>query len=178
MKNILETVSVGLVILLSLGLVGLVISYNTVDKTESSMQMDEQVLRSLQSNEVPETKEKQVSNYLDKLEAYKDVDVKVDPTAEPSNVNVATVETEIKKDGAIGNIGNVVQTTEKNENYVQNLENYNPVQPSTDAKIAQSKENTEDETDVTVDETSMKEDPMSDIVNDIDSIIDASEKAK
>lgn len=174
MRNILETVSVGLVILLSLGLVGLVVRYNMIDTTETA-QLDTEVMHSLQNSEVPVTKEKKVSNYLNTLEAYKDVDVKVDPKSQPSNENIATVKTEIKKDGSVGNIGNVVQTTEKNENYVQNLESYNPAQQKNDANTAKPKSDVMDE-NATEDEAQLKEDPMGNIANDIDAIIDDSEK--
>lgn len=172
MKNILEAVSVGLVLLLSLGLIGLVVRYNTLDTTETAP-MDPQIMQSLQNNEVPVTKEKKVSNYLQTLESYKDVDVKVDPKSQPSNVNVATVETEIKKDGAVGNIGKVVQTTEKNENYVSNLQNYDPSKASDDSvvKSAEAEENAT----LSVEEQ-MEKDPMSAIVNDIDAIVDTAEE--
>ena len=122
MKNLMENFAVGLVILLSLGVLGLVIQYNLISTDEDTQtNYAPEVIQSLQSQN--ETTEKKTS-YLDTLEGYEDVDVKVDPTEEESNANIAVVKVETKKEGVVQTIGSAIQNVEKKENYVSNLEGY------------------------------------------------------
>jgi hypothetical protein len=170
MKNMGEGIAVGLVILLTFGLVGLIVQYNMID-TEEAMVYDTQIKQSLESETVK--KESKVSSYLDKLEGYEDVDVKVDMTAETKEdtTNIAVVETEVGKEDVIGDIGSAVQTVEKREDYVDNLEHYDPnAVVVAKQKEAVKKEEVQEKTP----EEELKSDPVGDIVSDIDSIIDAS----
>ena len=195
MKNTLEAVAVGLVILLSLGLVGLIVQYNMIE-TDDAPSYTVEVSESLQTQEAD--KKPTASSYLDKLEGYEDVDVKVDPTSEDTDVNIAVVESEAGTESMAGSIGSAVETVEKQETYVTDLEGYedkdikvDPKQQA-EANIA-TVEGTSDEgvaSDIhnvvtseagepveeeKSDEESLTADPLGDIVSDIDSIISASE---
>lgn len=171
MKNVGEGIAVGLVILLTFGLVGLIVQYNMIE-TEESMVYDTQIKQSLESKTVK--KESKVSSYLDTLEGYEDVDVKVDPTdvTKEDTTNIAVVEAEVGQEDVIGDIGSAVQTVEKRENYVDNLEHYDPnavvvEKPKESVKVEKAQEETPEEEELT-------SDPVGEIVSDIDSIIDES----
>ncbi|MDM5271254.1 hypothetical protein PGH07_03610 [Sulfurovum sp. zt1-1] len=190
MKNLLENFAVALVILLSLGILGLVIKYNMISNDEDiETKYAPEIIQSLQSQNT--TTEKKTS-YLDTLEEYEDVDVKVDSTEEESNENIAVVRVETKKEGVVQTIGSAVQNVEKKENYISNLEGYeekdvklNPKKEVSDLNVASEEDSTageEDENDESMVGPAQagepNSDPLSDIVNDIDSIIDASEEQK
>jgi len=172
MKNTVEGMAVGLVILLGFGLIGMIVQYNMIG-TEEAATYDTQIQQSLESETIK--KENKVSSYLDKLEGYEDVDVKVNPTneAKEDTTNIAVVETEIGKEDITQNIGSAVQTEEKQENYIDNLEHYDPnavVVKKSEAPAKQEKvqEKSSQEEELT-------SDPIGDIVNDIDSIISETE---
>lgn len=132
MKNTLENIAVGLVFILSLTVVGLVVQYNMIDTGEQAFK-DPDVTRSLQSETNKETK---TASYLDSLEGYEDVDVKVAAPAEESTANIAVVATESTDEGLEGNIGTAVENVEKKESYVSNLADYEDV----DVKVDPTKE--------------------------------------
>ena len=149
MKNALEGIAVGLVVLLTFGLIGLIVQYNMIDTEETVY--DSKTKQSLESETaITAKKESKVSSYLDKLEGYEDVDTKVAPDAETEEdtTNVTVVEAEVGKEDITEDIGKTVQAAEKGE------------------KIEPKK---------TMDKEKVNKDPVGDIVNDIDSIINASE---
>ncbi len=75
MKNMLENVAITTVVVLFLFIIALIVRYNMVD--------DENVVEDI-AQELPaakkESKKTKATNYLQNLESYTDVDVKVDPT--------------------------------------------------------------------------------------------------
>jgi hypothetical protein len=181
MKKLLENMAVGLVILLTLGVVGLVVKYNMVsDNADVETKYEQEIVESLQSQK---TNEEEKTSYLDSLEGYEEVDVKVDPRTEESNVNIAVVKTETKKEGIVQTIGSAVQSVEKKEHYISNLEGYEEDNITVDPKkedaelniVADEKgENTQNSAE-SEEAEQLSVDPLSDIVSDIDSIIDESE---
>lgn len=180
MKNLLDNMAVGLVILLSLGVVGLIVQYNIISDDGDTTTYDKEVLQSLQSENIQAEKK---SSYLDSLEGYEDVDVKVDSRTEESDVNIAVVKVETNKEGVAESIGTAVENVEKKENYISNLEGYEERDVNVNSDNATSELNIVNEEDGedtqkaigSVQEGQPSTDPLSDIVNDIDSIVDASE---
>lgn len=169
MKNKIEVIVVWLMILLSLGIVGAIIKYSMIGTDEEGV--DEKTAIS-ESQDAKVAEKNKASTYLNALEGYKDVDVKVDPKRKAANKNVATVvETEERSNGVIGNIDNAVQTVQKKENYVNKLEGYNPNAIAATSKGEASKEDSSEAKD----SAEINADPMSDIVNNIDSIVNTSE---
>ncbi|MFT7880605.1 MAG: hypothetical protein ABXS91_09465 [Sulfurimonas sp.] len=180
MKNLLDNMAVGLVVLLSLGVIGLVVQYNIISDDGDTTTYDEEVLQSLQSES---TKPENKSSYLDSLEGYEDVDVKVDPRTEESGVNIAVVKVETNKEGIAESIGTAVENVEKKENYLSTLEGYEERDVNVDSDNETSELNIVNEEDgkdaqnvvEPIQEGQPNVDPLSDIVSDIDSIVDASE---
>jgi len=119
----LENVAVTVVVVLFLLIIALIVQYNMVGDDDS---VDEATY------EMPavkkESKKAKTINYLENLEAYTDVDVKVDPT-KASNVNRVQITSEVAKDA----IGSAVEDTDKSS-YVDSLKNY------TDQKDADQKD--------------------------------------
>ncbi|TET88897.1 MAG: hypothetical protein E3J96_02215 [Sulfurovum sp.] len=113
MKNMLENVAITTVVVLFLFIIVLIVQYNMVD--------DENVLDEI-AYELPaakkESKKAKTTNYLENLESYTDVDVKVDPT-KANTANRVQVASELVKD----DIGSAVGDTDKSS-YVDSLENY------------------------------------------------------
>ncbi|HEO97788.1 MAG: hypothetical protein JW682_05080 [Campylobacterales bacterium] len=185
MKKLLENLAVGLVIILSLVVIGLVIQYNVISSDgDTTREYDPEVAHSLHGEEVKEEKK---TSYLDTLEGYEDVDVKVDPTTEGSAENIAVIKVETKKEGLVHTIGSAVENVEKKENYISNLEGYEegavktaPAQAGADPDITPSEESTageseEENVSASTEEARPANDPLSDIMSDIDAIVDASE---
>ena len=73
MRNIYENIAVLLVIIFSLAIVFLIVQYNLIEEKNTIYLED---LDSIEKNTMLEQKK---NNYLDTLEKYRDVDVKVDP---------------------------------------------------------------------------------------------------
>jgi len=113
MKNMLENVAITTVVVLFLLIIALIVQYNMVD---DSNLVDEVAY------EIPvvkkESKKTKTSNYLQNLESYTDVDVKVDPT-KVSNVNRVQVASELAKD----DIESAIENTDSS-GYVDSLKNY------------------------------------------------------
>jgi len=113
MKNMLENVAVITVVVLFLLIMGLIVQYNMVD--------DENILDE-STYEIPvekeESKKSKTHNYLQNMESYSDVDVKVDPT-KANNINKVQVRSELEKD----EISSAVDNADKSS-YVNSLENY------------------------------------------------------
>lgn len=82
MRKILENLSILLVVLLSVAIIYLIIRYNMIEEETSTevITKDEPVVKEV-------TKKEKVSNYLQNLEGYKDIDVKVDARVEDDNTN-------------------------------------------------------------------------------------------
>jgi len=93
MKNIIEKFALAIVVLLSLSVVVLIVKFNMIDEgdlSENSMAYEVPV-------EKKESKKAKTSNYLQNLETYTDVDVKVDPT-KVNNTNRVHVKSEMVTD--------------------------------------------------------------------------------
>ena len=73
MRNIFENIAVLLVIIFSLAIIVLIVQYNLINEK------DNVYLENLDGIEKNTMIEQKKTNYLDTLEKYRDVDVKVDP---------------------------------------------------------------------------------------------------
>ncbi len=137
MKNILENVAVATVVVLFLVIIALIVRYNMID--------DEYVVDEI-TLELPavkeESKKAKTTNYLQNLESYTDVDVKVDPTKENS-ANRVKVSSELVQDA----IGSAIENTDKST-YVDSLKNYaDKTDADTSAKAKTKKELQEEKTE-------------------------------
>lgn len=109
MRNLFESIAVGLVVLLTMGIIVLIVKYNmikedTLDNISACLTVNKQV----------SSKSEASNNYLDKLEGYSDVDVEVDPTKEDtSNRGV------VKSESNDNSLGEALEDT-----YVEKLEHY------------------------------------------------------
>ncbi len=91
MKKISENLAIMIIISLSMSILYLIIQYNLID--------DDSVYTKVVKNQTnPEVKEEKkvtkASNYLENLEGYTDVDVKVDAKIEDDNVNKVSIVSE------------------------------------------------------------------------------------
>jgi len=127
MRNLFESIAVGLVLILSLGIVVLIVQYNMIE--EDTMD-DIKASTSVKNDEL--IKSKASNNYLDKLEGYTDVDVEVDPTQEDKANRV-----EVQAETTDNSIGDAVE-----DEYVKNLENY---EDSADGKAVGTKDSNEED---------------------------------
>jgi len=123
MKNIVEKVAIAIVILLTLLIIGLIIKFNMInDGNEED---------NYAAYEVPvekkESKKAKTSNYLQNLETYTDVDVKVDPT-KVNTTNRVEVKSELTND----TMQSAIKDTDKS-GYVNSLTKYTD-KPSTNKK--------------------------------------------
>ncbi len=113
MKNMLENVAITAVVILFLFIIALIVRYNMID--------DGSVLEDI-AQEIPavkeESKKAKTTNYLQNLESYTDVEVKVDPT-KVNTANTVQVTSELAKD----DIGSAVEGTNKSS-YIYSLKNY------------------------------------------------------
>ena len=114
MKNLLESFAILLVGLLSVSIVYWIVQYSMI--VDEDM-MDELVeYQQAQKKKAP--KKANTADYLQNLEGYEDVDVKVDATKE-TNTNRVVVKSELIKDA----LGDAVEDKSKSS-YMENLENY------------------------------------------------------
>jgi len=137
MKNMLENVAVAMVVVLFLLIIALIVQYNMID--------DEYVVDDITLG-LPavkaESKKAKTSNYLQNLESYTDVDVKVDPRKENS-ANRVEVTSELAQDA----IGSAVENTDKST-YVDSLKNYaDKTDAETSDKVKTNKELQEEKTE-------------------------------
>jgi len=113
MKNLLESIAILFVGLLSLAIVFFIVQYNMIE--------DDSIVDDF-AFEVPQkkvTEKAKTNNYLNSLEGYgDDTDVKVDATKEDTT-NTVVVKSELNKD----EIGTVIADKSKTT-YMQNLETY------------------------------------------------------
>jgi hypothetical protein len=112
MKNLLESIAVFFVGLLSLLIVFLIVQYNLIEDDTNVEKID---------LVIPQKKvtAKKTATYLDSLEGYgDDTDVKVDAKKE-DHTNTVEVKSEIKQD----DLGAVVDDKSKSS-YMKNLESY------------------------------------------------------
>ncbi len=123
MKNIVEKVAIVIVIFLTLLVIGLIVKFNMIT--------DGDVADNSAAYEIPvekkESKKVKTSNYLQNLETYTDVDVKVDPT-KVNNTNRVHVKSELTND----TMQSAIKDTDKS-GYVNNLTKYTD-KPSTNKK--------------------------------------------
>ncbi len=146
---------IGLLILL---VAGLIVRYNMIDDGDAYA-VDPALL---QTKAKPDT----AGNYLKSLEGYEETDIKAKASKEKeSSKNVVAVQTEATEEDISSEIDSAIDTAKKIDSYVDNLEHYD--------KAHKQKPQTET-VEKTKDTQTIKKgaDPMSDIVNDIDSIID------
>jgi len=114
MKNILEKVAIAIVVLLTLLVVGLIAKFNMIndgDVSDNSAAYEDSV-------EKKESKKEKTSNYLQNLETYTDVDVKVDPT-KVNNTNRVHVKSELTDN----TMQSAIKDTDKS-GYVNSLTKY------------------------------------------------------
>ncbi len=112
MKNMLENAAIATVVVLFLVIIALIVRYNMIDDD-----MVDDIVQELPAVK-KESKKAKTSNYLQNLESYRDVDVKVDPTKENS-ANRVQVSSELANDA----IGSAVENTDKSS-YVDSLKSY------------------------------------------------------
>ena len=108
MRNLFENIAVLLVVLLTLGIVGLIVKYNMIeDDTIGDVAYTIPVVEKV-------SKQEKSTNYLKNMEGYADEDVDVDPTQEDATNRVV-----VKSEQEEGGIDIAVKDT-----YVEKLENY------------------------------------------------------
>ncbi len=108
----LENMAVTVVVVLFLLILALIVQYNMVnDDSVDDITYEIPVAKK-------ESKKAKTTNYLENLESYTDVDVKVDPT-KASSVNRVQVTSEAARDA----IGSAVEDTDKSS-YVDSLKEY------------------------------------------------------
>ncbi|HIP28943.1 MAG TPA: hypothetical protein EYG82_07200 [Sulfurovum sp.] len=113
MKNGLESFALLLVGLLSVGIIYLIVQYNLVDDGDA---IDEIAYEIPQKQKV--SSKAKAEDYLQNLEGYEDVDVKVDATKEDT-VNTVVIQSQVKDD----ELTTAVEDKSKSS-YMENLENY------------------------------------------------------
>jgi CHASE3 domain sensor protein len=104
MKNKLETFAVFLVVLLSLLIIGLIVQYNMIEEQKSSIDVSKLI-----ASKGKKSRE-DVNDYLNKMEHYKEKDVKVDMAKEKkaSEVNIEKPKAELKNDDIVNDISAAV----------------------------------------------------------------------
>ena len=112
MKNMLENAAIATVVVLFLVIIALIVKYNMIDDD-----MIDDIVQELPVVK-KESKKAKTSNYLQNLESYTDVDVKVDPT-KVNNANRVEVTSELAQDA----IGSAVENIDRSS-YVDSLKSY------------------------------------------------------
>jgi len=157
MKNLLESFAILLVGLLSVSIVYWIVQYSMI--VDEDM-MDELVeYQQVQKKKAP--KKANAADYLQNLESYEDVDVKVDATKETST-NRVVVRSELTKD----ELGAAVEDKSKSS-YTENLENY--VEPEKEAVVVVEVEEAKPAADTAAD----PELPTEEVSDEIGMAIDA-----
>ena len=153
---------VGVLILL---IVGLIYRYNTINDDDIYTTVDPSLFETEK-----EVKANTPNDYLKSLEGYEETEVKVDTKKEKeSSKNVVEVKTEATEEDISSEIDKAIDTAKKIDSYVDNLEQYD------DSKKQNSSSETVLEEEKEIQTIQKGTDPMSDIVNDIDSIVDTVE---
>lgn len=109
----LESVAIGTVVVLFLFIVALIVQYNMIDEDNVVDEITQEL-----TVEKKVSKKAKASNYLQNMESYTDVDVKVDPTKE-NTANRVQITSELANDDIGSAVGNTDQT-----GYVDSLKNY------------------------------------------------------
>ena len=153
MKNLLESISILLVGLLTLAIVFFIVQYNMIEDDS----IDENIAFEVPKKKI--TEQAKTGDYLNSLEGYgDDTDVKVDATKEDTT-NTVVVKSELNKDKIDSLIDDKSKTT-----YMKNLENY--------AKTAEKEKL--DETKPVADNSGEPEKlPEEEVVDEIGMAIDA-----
>ena len=128
MKNLLESFAIFLVGLLTVSIIYWIVQYSMIADEE----MMEELVEYQQSQKKKAPKKANATDYLQNLEGYEDVDVKVDATKETST-NRVVVKSELTKD----ELGAAVEDKSKSS-YMENLENY--VEPAKEAVTVKTEE--------------------------------------
>ncbi|MEA1953475.1 MAG: hypothetical protein U9O24_03700 [Campylobacterota bacterium] len=138
MKNILEHIAITLLLVLFIFIIVMIVEYKIIDdqSNESKVSME---LIDEEQEELPKDKR---SHYLENLETYTEVDVKVDPK-KIQHVNRVEITSELAKDDMESAISNV-----NKPNYEKSLNNYNSksnAKVETKSKAELKREKEEDE---------------------------------
>jgi len=145
MRNLFESISVGLVFLLSLLIVYLIVQYNLIEDD-----IYKEVKISIPVKKEVSKKEK-INSYLKNIEGYSDVDVEVDPTKE-NTLNRVIIDAEegennnmeeVIKGGYVDIIEDYSDENKHNTNQNQNKEVVNVKEPIEES-IPSSMPDTED----------------------------------
>ena len=128
MKNLLESFAIFLVGLLTVSIIYWIVQYSMIADEE----MMEELVEYQQSQKNKAPKKANAADYLQNLEGYEDVDVKVDATKETST-NRVVVKSELTKD----ELGAAVEDKSKSS-YMENLENY--VEPAKEEVVVEVEE--------------------------------------
>jgi len=128
MKNVLESFAIFLVGLLTVSIIYWIVQYSMIADEE----MLEEIIAYEQSQKKKAPKKEKTTDYLQNLEGYEDVDVKVDATKE-TTTNRVVVKSELTKD----ELGAAVEDKSKSS-YMENLENY--VEPEKEAVVVEVEE--------------------------------------
>jgi len=147
MRNLFESIAVGMVLLLSIVIVILIVQYNMIQ--EDTL---DNISAGLSVNKQASPKSQASNNYLDTLEGYSDVDVKVDPTKEDKANRVV-----VKAESTDNSLGLAVEDTyvEKLEHYQENVSeetNEKTNEKNDDAEPEMPQEEIEDEIGMAIDE--------------------------
>jgi len=143
MRNLFESIAIGLVVLLTMGIIILIVQYNMIK--EDTL---DNISTGLSVNKQASSKSQASNNYLDKLEGYSDVDVKVDPTKEDKANRVV-----VKSESKDNSLGLAVEDT-----YVEKLEQYQEnaseetIEKNDAAEPEMPQEEIEDEIGMAIDE--------------------------
>ena len=113
MKNLLESFAILLVGLLSVSIIYWIVQYTMISDADMTEEINYEIVAKQQAS-----KRSKTSDYLQNLEGYEDVDVKVDATKE-SHANTVVVKSELTKDA----LDDAVEDKSRSS-YTENLENY------------------------------------------------------
>lgn len=108
MKKILEKFAIGAVIILMIGIVVLIVQYNMIGLDESKNVANQKI-----ESKKAITKKEKTNSYLNSIEGYTEVDVKVNKQEAETSNNQVSVKSELSKnkiDQALN------QANEKNKN--------------------------------------------------------------
>jgi len=156
MKNLLESFAILLVGLLSVSIIYWIVQYSMIADEE----MLDEIVEYQQSQKKKAPKKAKATDYLQNLEGYEDVDVKVDATKE-TTTNRVVVQSELTKD----ELGAAVEDKSKSS-YTENLENY--VEPAKEAVTVEV-----EEVKPAADKASDPELPAEEVSDEIGMAIDA-----
>jgi len=150
MRNLFENIAILLVVLLTMGIVGLIVKYNMIeDDTLDDVAYTIPVVKKV-------SKQEKSTNYLQNMEDYADEDVDVDPTQEDTTNRIV-----VKSEQEEGGIDIAVKDT-----YVEKLENYADDKPKQEE--IKSSDNIQNESELSAPE---KEEIVDEIGMALDDII-------